>query len=398
MRLPLLAALSGLALVSCSPAATSAPEDLKPWESVLDDEGLSAAIANIEARPDAPEHQFLIGGLEFLSATEAIMQVRYQNSAQSLAILPGMRNELPGNPDGVFDPAFLETAMNDALVHLARAETALAMAGDDFALEFPLTAIWFDMNQNGTKEVWETGLAVMNSLNAAPGADFDGIIRFDTADAHWLKAYVHVMAGMAELTLAADPTPAIRAVYEGREKMDAIGTIEGIFLSNDDIDSIAAVLLTLRGVPDQARTREAHRHFKEMISENKAFWASVMEETDNQAEWLPNPNQQSAFGIEVTADLAAGWQSVLEEIEALLNGDALVPYWRFNNGYNATEGVGVNLAKYLQDPGDLDIILWLHGTAATPYLERGPLADMAAWNQFTRMTRGDGLMFAVWFN
>ncbi|MEM1087990.1 MAG: hypothetical protein AAGH90_09675 [Pseudomonadota bacterium] len=398
MRRLVFATLSGLALAACSPTKTPPPADLKPWENVLEQDGLSAAIENIEARPPTAEHNFLIGGLEFLRAAEAMMQVRYQNSAQSLALLPGMRNSLPANPDGEFDPAFLEDAMTRALVHLAAAETALDMAGEDFAVEFPLTSVWFDVNGNGAKEDWETAIAVMDSLNAEPGEGFDGIIRFDTADAHWLKAYVHVMSGMAELTLAADPTPAIRAVYEGRQKMDAIGTPTGIFLSNDNIDTIAAILLTLRGTPDQARTREAHRHFKSMIAENKAFWTRVMEETDNDAEWLPNPAQQSAFGIEVTAETAEGWQNVLGEIEALLNGDTLIPYWRFQNGYRASEGVGVNLSKYLQDPGDLDIILWLHGTAATPYLERGKLADTAAWDQFTRMTRGDGLLFALWFN
>lgn len=398
MRSILLAALSGIAFAARSPAETPPLADLQPWETALEQAGLAAAIENIEARPDSVEHKFLIGGLEFLRAAEAIMQVRYENSAQPLALLPGMRNDLPANPDGKFDPAFLEEAMTKALVHLADAESALDIAGEDFAVDFPIGAIWFDVNKNGTKEDWETGLAVMDSLNATPGADFDGIIRFDTADAHWLKAYVHVMSGMAELTLAADPTPAIRTVHDGRQKMNAIGRLQRQFVSNDDIDTIAAILLTLRGVPDQARTQQAHRHFKAMIAENKAFWASVMDETDNQAEWLPNPNQQSAFGIDVTVETAEGWQSVLEEIEALLNGEALVPYWRFQKSYGASEGVGVNLAKYLQDPGDLDIILWLHGTAATPYLERGKLADMTAWNQFRRMTRGDSLLFAVWFN
>lgn len=398
MRIPLISAFIALAVVACTPSAQTRPTELEAWDTVLAEQGLSATIENIEARPASPETAFLLGGLEFLSAAEAIMQVRYQNAAQPLALLPGMRSALPANPEGEFDPAFLENAMREALVHLSEAEAALDMAGEEFAIDFPLPAIWFDVNQNGTREPWESGLAVMDDLNAVPEDGFNGTIRFDTADAHWLKAYVHVMSGMAELTLAADPTPAIRAVSEGREKMEAMGNIEGLFLSNDNIDSIAAVLLTLRGVPDQTRTQSAHRHFKAMITENKAFWAAVMEETDNQAEWLPNPDQRSAFGVEVTPEMAEGWQSVLEEIEALLNGEALVPYWRFNNGYDATEGVGVNLSKYLQDPGDLDIILWLHGTAATPYLERGKLADMAAWDQFTRMTRGDSLILAVWFN
>ena len=70
----------------------------------------------------------------------------------------------------------------------------------------------------------------MQQLNASPDDSFDGTIRFDTADAHWLKAYVHVMSGMAELTLATDPTPAIRTVFEQRRAMDARGETRGMLL------------------------------------------------------------------------------------------------------------------------------------------------------------------------
>ncbi|MEL6665014.1 MAG: hypothetical protein AAFQ24_02685 [Pseudomonadota bacterium] len=398
MLKPLQFALAGCALAACTPAsAPTAPEKL--WQDTLAERGLAATEAQLAELPESAEHDFLLGGLQFLRASETIMQVRYQNSSTSLALLPGMRNALPANPDAEFDPAFIETAMTQALEHLARAEVSLARAaGQDIAVEFPLDAIWFDINADGTRDAWESGLAVMAELNASPDAEFDGLIRFDTADVHWLKAYVHVMSGMAEMTLATDPTPAIRTVYESRREMDALGPVEGMFLDNETIDTIAAVLLTLRGTPDRARTQAAHAHFKAMIAENQAFWSAVMEETDNDREWLPNPQQSSAFGVVVDAEMAAGWQAVLAEIEDVLNGDALVPYWRIQNGSEAETGVGVNVAKFLQDPGDTDIILWLHGAGAAPYLERGKLAQLEAWDRFARMTGGDGLMFAAWFN
>ena len=395
---PLMTALAGLALAACSPSA-EAPRADQTWQDVLAEQGLAAAEADLAARASSPETDFVLGGVQFLRAAEAIMQVRYDNSTAPLALLPGMRNPLPYNPEAEFDPAFLERAMTQALVHLNQAETTLAgVTGQDFAVEFPLQAIWFDVNANGIREDWENGLAVMASLDAQPEAGFDGLIQFDTADAHWLKAYVHVMSGMAELTLAADPTTAIKTVYEGRMAMDEIGEIEGLFLDNETIDMLATVLLTLRGTPDAARTRAAHQHFRQMIAENRAFWTAVSAETDNDREWLPNAAQDSAFGVTVDAEMAETWQAVLLEIEALLEGETLVPYWRFNNGYGAETGVGVNLAKYLQDPGDLDVILWLHGAGAVPYLETGKLAQLEAWDRFTQMTRGDGLMFAAWFN
>ena len=390
--------LASCALAACTPIAEQAAPDLA-WQDILAEQGLAATEVYLADQAGTADKDFLLGGIQFLRASESIMQVRYQNSSTPLALLPGMRNALPANPDAVFDPAFLETAMTEALEHLARAEASLERAtGHELAVEFPLDAIWFDVNANGTREGWESGLAVMADLNASPTPDFDGLIRFDAADAHWLKAYVHVMSGMAEMTLATDPTPAIRTVYESRREMDALGQVEGMFLDNETIDTIAAVLLTLRGTPDRSRTQAAHAHFKTMIAENRAFWAAVMEETDNDREWLPNPQQSSAFGVVVDEEMAAGWQAVLAEIEAVLNGDALVPYWRLANTFGAETGVGVNVAKFLQDPGDMDIILWLHGAGAAPYLERGKLAQLDAWERFARMTGGDSLMFAAWFN
>ena len=396
---PILAAVLSFALSACNPAKTD-PADLTPWQDVLANEGLAATEANLLLRTDSTENDFLLGGIQFLRASEAIMQVRYANTSTPLALIPGMRNQLPPNPDAEFDPAFLEIAMTQALTHLARAETSLDLAaGKEFAVSFPLTSVWFDVNANGTREDWETALSVMETLGAEPEAEFDGIVRFDSADAYWLKAYVHVMSGMAELTLAADPTPAIRTVAEGSKAMQEIGQVQSLFDSgNDWADTFAAVLLTLRGTPDKTRTRAAHRHFKAMIADNMSFWGTVMLETDDDHEWLPNPKQTSAFGVQISQEMVDGWQEVLGEMSAIIEGEALIPYWRYNNGYDAEQGIGVNVAKFLQDPGDMDVVLWIHGAAAAPYLETGTLAPMQAWRRFTRMTSGDGLIFAAWFN
>ena len=160
----------------------------------------------------------------------------------------------------------------------------------------------------------------------------------------------------------------------------------------------AATLLTLRGEPDPVRTRAAHQHFRAMISYNRNFWAEVMEETDNDREWLPNPDQVSAFGMPVDEELAESWQKVLGEISAVLEGEALVPYWRLPNLGERESGVGINLAKWLQDPGDMDLVLWIQGEAVLPYLERGRIVDTNVMNRFQQLTRGNGMMFAAWFN
>ena len=168
MMKPLMMALAGLALAACTPAA-QAPSSDPSWQDVLAADGLAAAEANLQASAPSSGTKFVLGGVQFLRAAEAIMQVRYDNSTAPLALVPGMRNRLPQNPEARFDPAFLEQAMTDALVHLSRAETTLeSVAGEEFSVAFPLQAIWFDVNANGTREDWESGLAGMADLQADP--------------------------------------------------------------------------------------------------------------------------------------------------------------------------------------------------------------------------------------
>ncbi len=401
MTLKFMAAAVALALAACGGQNAASEPDPRPLSEVLATDGLAAAERKLVAEPASAETSFQLGAVRFLRAQEAILQIRYANYAGALPIIPGMRMTLPPNSDGRFDPAFLERAMNAALEHLADAETALepAVAGE-FATEVDLRDLWFDVDANGERDEVESLTDLMATLGARPDEGADLTIRFDTADAEWLKAYVHVMSAMAEVTLALDPTPAIRAVWDGRRTLEEFGAPQGIgFFGDDNVpDTLAAVLLTLKGPADRDRSRAAHVHFESMIAHNRAFWDEVARETDNDREWLPNPSQTSAFGVEVTEEMAAGWQDVLAEMERVLSGDVLVPYWRIPNDPNAETGVGINIRKVFEEPGDMDLILWIQGSAAAPYLERGDLVQLNAWERFARMTRGDSLLLAAWFN
>jgi hypothetical protein len=387
-------------LSSCSDVGEG--RDAVDWNAALQRGGLAAAEESLLARERKAESSFVLGSVQFLRAIETVMQVRYANYSGELAIIPGMRNRLPPNPDASFDPAFFADAMSGALKHLGNAEQNLRPAiEDDFAVEIRLQDLWFDINANAARDDWEGLLDLMDELGAERGmGDFTGVIRFDGADADWLMAYIHVVAGMAELSLSLDPTPAIRTVWEGRTALEKAGNLPPtpFFEADTFLETTAAILLTLRGEPDRSRTRAALAHFRSMIAHNRTFWKKVERETDNDREWLPNAQQTAAFGVEVNAETIAAWKDVLSEIDAILAGESLVPYWRVTPRTASITGVGLNIEKLFRYPGDMDVVLWLQGTAAVPYLEEGPLADMAAWEQFMRMTAGDGLLFAIWFN
>ncbi|MEO1475502.1 MAG: hypothetical protein AAFS13_03895, partial [Pseudomonadota bacterium] len=224
------------------------------------------------------------------------------------------------------------------------------------------------------------------------------VVNFDTADADWLAAYVHLASASAELVLAFDPTSAISTVFEGNERMRELGAIspDPFFGTRNEIDTFAVVLAALDGVPDATRTRSALTHLKAMVAHNEAFWTHVDAETDNDNEWLPNANQSSAFGIEVTAETAENWQAVLAEMSDVLEGRKLIPHWRIAEGTNAS--VGINVASLLTDPGDFQLALLLHGASLAPHMEEGTLIDTGVWRAFSRSVGGQGIPFAIWLN
>ena len=81
----------------------------------------------------------------------------------------------------------------------------------------------------------------------------------------------------------------------------------------------------------------------------------------------------------------------LDEAEGLLAGRLLVPFWR-----DSTKGV--NLRRVFTEPRNLDIVLWVQGTAAAPYLENGPRTSMDTWTRLTDVFQGNFFRFFVWVN
>ncbi len=395
---------AAIVLTACGATdeAKTAPSQSASYE--LAAKNLSGVVRWQDIKPGSAEYHFLMGGYEALAGVEHILQVRYANYSGELPLVPGGQSALGYNPDAKFDPAFLENALKGALTHWQRARGSLDKAtGKDFAINVNIGELWFDINKNGTRDEGEDIMRQLGELPQFRGKDAkDMTIRFDTADADWLAAYVHVLAGSAELILSVDPTPAIKNITEGRALLEEKGAIKPTpFISDGGdptLETFAVFITALRGQPDKTRTRAAHAHFRAMIEHNKSFWSRVMEETDDEAEWLPNPSQTSAFGPKVSLEMAEGWQAVLAEVSDMLEGKTLLPYWRVTARGGSDKDVGINFAKLMQDPTDFDIILLIQGTAIAPYLEDGKIAEMDSWRNFARLTGGQSGLFAIWFN
>ena len=45
-----------------------------------------------------------------------------------------------------------------------------------------------------------------------------------------------------------------------------------------------------------------------------------------------------------------------------------------------------------------DLVLWVQGTAAAPYLEKGPKTKPETWRRLQTIFQGQFIGFAFWFN
>jgi hypothetical protein len=82
--------------------------------------------------------------------------------------------------------------------------------------------------------------------------------------------------------------------------------------------------------------------------------------------------------------MVRGWFAVLDEFEAVLAGKALVPFWRGDN-----PRLGVNLRRVLTEPRAFDLVMWVRGSAAAPYLEEGRVSSAETWRRLTRVFQGE---------
>ena len=383
---------------------------LPAWAQVHDitdrlrDDGIAPTEAYLAALPDPdPTERFALGGVRFLRAIEVTLQTRWRmgfNAARTE--LPVLRLPVPPNPSPEpFDPAAITALFTQMLPDMDAARAPLLTIGDNDAVSLPirLDEMWFDINMNGTRDEGEGLVNVAGLALTGRGMDADRLppLVFDTSDAAWLAAYTHLLAAFSELVLAFDPTEQIARIATSSAEMNALAADTPYVNAMDmqfgqQVDRIAAIYLSLRQPPDGEHTRAAREHLLQMIAQNRVFWSRVAAETDNNGEWIPNDLQQQGLGLEVPAGTGARWLAVLDDAEKLLNGEVLIPYWRLR------QGAGLNLQSMFEDPIPVDIAEWVHGVGLMRYAEEGQRLARDNWLDFTRLARGDTMMFVVFLN
>jgi hypothetical protein len=351
---------------------------------------------------------------------------RYALINNSLASrLPIARLPIPDNPTPVeLSYTTLREIIENFHDDLETAEVTLAKVDtSQVRLDFYLGKVRFDFNNDSRLDSEESLWCVAQTINRNAfgqseiterlGNNF--LIGVDGADVHWLRGYANLLMFMCDCLLAYDQEelflrcgqllfPKITSPYRTSKQSRSIDP----FAPEPIMDLIAAIHLMDFKVRAPERLKSAHGHLLAMVRESRLCWKCAVTEEDNHFEWIPNPKQTGILSVKVSQEIITGWLNVLDEMEKLLNGEKLIPYWReYSRAYlnlsgeNAqvpSKGLGINLKKVFHEPRDFSLILAIQGTGVEPFLEEGDLSTPEAWQRMTNIFRGNFIGFAIWFN
>ena len=395
---------TALASLACLTLGTTASAQ-STYSEMLRDQGLSSTISTLQAiDAPSPSDTFALGGAQFLAAIEHTLQLRYSTAFNEEMLrginLPFLR--LPQtltNPNATpFESGIVATLFEGAVADLGPAITSLDTITDNDAVAVKINTqdIWFDINANGNRDAGEGVFEVVSRHLNITDTSTAITIQFDTADAAWLSAYAHMLSGVSETILATDPTPAITRVIAASDAIKAFNVERPrSYVTGDDgyfLDLISMFIYVIEGTPDAPRLAAAHDHFLSMIADNRTFWARVATETDNKMEWIPNPTQQSVLPIPFDPNIGPMWQGVLADAEAVLNGDLLIPHWRFG------DDAGINVEVFMNNPPDINIVSMIQGEGVLPYVEKGLLVNRQRLWQFEQLVGGAAPLYMVVLN
>lgn len=379
-------------------------------------EGAAALGKHLEANPGDDQARFGLGVTQFLQAYEHLGQSLYRHGLRTersfIRPAPEIRELWPQNPTPEkIDYAAARKIVQTFVDDMNRAEATLA-AVKDKSVKLPLHVALIKLDLFGLGKPVNAALLFQQWEATVPADQLQNfVIAFDRGDVSWLRGYCHFLAAVGEVLLAVDSKPLFDCtahwvfedvdtphvfLIEDREPLD----VERPFWSNQRLlsDFIATIHLMLRlPMKEPERMKAAHGHLLAMCQRSREMWTHFEAETDNDHEWIPNPRQDTVVGVRVTAEMQKTWLATVDEAELVLQGKRLIPFWR---GTRADRGI--NLKRVFYEPTDIDIPLWIQGTAATPYLERGPLTKFVEPEMVRRIDDQFGgfnlIGFGFWFN
>ncbi|MCL4187811.1 MAG: hypothetical protein KJZ85_09390 [Rhodobacteraceae bacterium] len=329
-------------------------------------------------------------------------------------------------------------------------------AGFDLPLRVPAIRLDLDGDGAGaeTESVAAIFLAVTGGSfspeaagwGASAAAGRTPPVGLDQSDAPWLQAYCHLLSALTDVLLAHDwragfetafhdafpatrlPSSGLRdeerrlAAQLGPEPPDftwtgerwnhaemkawrawldtPAGQARAAWLAAQETamfgtfaDIAAFVHLMHWPVVEPARMAAARQHLLRMAGLSRENWRRIRAETDDRREWLPGPHQTNLMpALRITEATVLGWELFLDEFEAVLTGERLVPHWRL------AYGRGINLRRMFDEPATFDPLLIAQGSAVLPYVEDGETVSAETVWTILDMLEGGLLGYFIWFN
>jgi len=379
-------------------------------------QGEKALLKHLKDTPKDDEARFGLGVIQFLRAFEKLGESLYKHGLKTGAkaefVPPPLRAWLPENPkpEEISYEAF-RNILIAFVADLEKAEATLAEVKDD-KVKLPLHVGRIRLDLFGQGKPFSAAMVFGALEMKEVGTQVEKfVIGFDRADVSWFRGYMHLLMAGGEFMLAVDG----KEVFEttAHRFFEKVKTPHAFLLEEDreirfdgdwrrSVPAITDAIAFIHGmialpVKEPARMKAVMTHLQGMITQGKEMWTHILAETDDDNEWIPSPRQKGVLGVAVNKEMIDSWLQTLNEAEQILAGKKLLPFWRGKGG------MGVNLRKaFLNPPKKIDILLWVQGTAATPYLEKGTITALADPKTIDRLDRVFGgarfFGFAFWFN
>ena len=380
-------------------------------------DALEKAIA-AQADPNAPaavRARYALAIVQFLRSAERLGQSwrHYGLNVNAAAGgLPFLRL-----PVGQADPATaaplayedFRTVLATFLADVQTAEKTFAALPDDpgtVSLRPGLIRLDYvgDGKPASTETVWRTYQRLNRGAHLSEVDAGKFLIKFDAGDVPWFRGYCHLLSALAETVLAYDESQLFdhtAHVFFPRPKTPFPFLLNGSGEQKEPFDPVAIadyvtfIHLLRFPVREPARLTAAWADLQQVPALSRESWRRIQAETDDDHEWLPNPRQTGVIpGVKVAQEQIDAWLRAMEEADAILAGKKLLPFWRGGK----SEPRGINLRRVFTEPTEFDLVLWLQGTEAAPYLEKGPVTDPKFWNDISGTFEGNALGFALYFN
>ncbi|UYV12666.1 MAG: hypothetical protein NCW75_15415 [Phycisphaera sp.] len=278
----------------------------------------------------------------------------------------------------------------------------------DWKLRLDMAQIPIDFNGDGVASPGEAPARAFSILFRGgvniPQDQQSFVLGLDATDLHWLRAYNDVLMAAAEIMLA----------YDNQEMFDRCGHLffpkpqspypflqqsrpldpMGMDIDVGDILAFVGSLDFPLAADGATRMGNARQHLLRAIDHSSDMWSSARAETDDDREWLPAPGQTPAMdGVEIGEPQVRMWLDLLDEAEALLEGEKLLRFWRGDGSQ------GIDVREFFEEPRDFDVFYWVQGSAAAPYLvpvEDRPVTRDELWSDM-QDAFGDDLFRSLFY-